>query len=307
MIARKHVAAGACTRGVLALAGVSESTFYDRPKSGIRGRRATSTTLDVTGRVWTEEQLLAVIIAELEREFVDYGYIKVTKWLRHQHRLVINKKKVYRLMARNGLLNRRPIRSTIDKQWIKDLVPNPAQPLTHLEFDIKYLHIHGSRRNAMMLTVIDVKSRFNLGWLLQWSIRKEDVVALFDDIRLTIPMVSKITVQSDNGSQFVSHHLREHVQAHGIDHEFTRPAMPEQNAHIECYHSIVERTICKHYTFTDLNDANDVLTRWVQSYNHERIHSGVGFISPAEYLTNNNVSLPQTMTSTTHGTNFSIN
>ncbi len=133
------------------------------------------------------------------------------------------------------------------------------------------------------------------------------MVALFEDIQRTLPMVTKITVRSDNGSQFVSHLVRDHFATHGIEHEFTRPATPEQNAHIESYHSIVESVICQQYTFTDLRHANDVLTRWVRFYNYKRIHSGVGYISPAAYLTKNNVSLPQALTSTTQFTDFSIN
>ncbi len=307
MIAREYVAEGECARSVLAIVGVAESTFYYKPKAGRRGRRATTTTLDAGGTAWTEEQLVALIAAELEREFVDYGYIKITKWLQRKHKLLINKKKVYRLMSKYGLLNSKPVRSTIRKQWIKELVPNPTQPLTHLEFDIKYMHVHGCRRNAMMLTVLDVKSRFNVGWLMQWSIKKEDVVALFHDIELTMPSVSKITVRSDNGSQFISHLVREHFEAYGIEHEFTRPATPEQNAHIESYHSIVENAICQQYTFTDLRHANDVLTRWVHFYNHERIHSGIGYTSPAAYLTNNTVSLPRLLKPPTQVVSHSIN
>ena len=30
-----------------------------------------------------------------------------------------------------------------------------------------------------------------------------------------------------------------------VDQEFTRPATNEQNAHIEAYHSIVERAVCQ--------------------------------------------------------------
>jgi len=151
-----------CSRGSLYTQCLSDSGCLREhillPKGGIRGRRATSTALDVTGRVWTEEQLPAVIIAELEREFVDYGYIKVTTWFRRNHNFRINKKKVYRLMSKHELLNSKPVRSTISKQWIKELVPNPTQPPTHLEFDIKSIHIHDSRRNVMMLAVLDVKS-----------------------------------------------------------------------------------------------------------------------------------------------------
>lgn len=165
--------------------------------------------LDANGAVWTEERLVALISADPGLEFVDYGYIKITKWLQCKHKLLINKKKVYRLMSKHWLLNSRSVRGKIRKQWIKELVPNPVRPLTHLVFDIKYLHIHGSRSNAILLTVLDVKSRFDVGWLMQWRTKKEDVVAIFNDILLNMPTVSKIAVRSDNGSQFVSHLVRE--------------------------------------------------------------------------------------------------
>ena len=87
---------------MLAITEVAESTYYYKPTTGTRGRTATTTTLDVEGRVWTEEELVALIAAELEREFVDYGYIKITKWLQRKHKLLINRKKVYRLMAITG-------------------------------------------------------------------------------------------------------------------------------------------------------------------------------------------------------------
>lgn len=218
MIAREYVAQGHGARAVLKIVDVKESTFYYKPKPGTRGRKATTTTIDANGAVWSEAYVVALIAAELENEFVDYGYIKVTRWLQYEHKLLINKKKVYRLMAKYGLLHRKPVRSAVKKQWITELVPNPTQPLTHLEFDIKYMHVHGNKRNAMMLTVIDVKSRFNVGWLMQWSIKKADVVALFEDIQRTLPMVTKITVRSDNGSQFVSHLVRDHFATHGIEH-----------------------------------------------------------------------------------------
>ena len=76
---------GACRRTVLAFVGVADSTFYYDPKAGTRGRTATTTTLDANDTVWTEEQLVALIAAELEKEFVDYGYIEITKLLQCEH------------------------------------------------------------------------------------------------------------------------------------------------------------------------------------------------------------------------------
>jgi putative transposase len=167
---------------------------------------------------------------------------------------------------------------------VKDLVPEPEETFHYLEFDIKYIYIHGLRKNAMLLTVIDVDSRLNLAQMLQMSIKKEDVVALFTYIKQNFTLPQKVTVRSDNGSQFVAQLLRSQLIEMKINQEFTKPATPEQNAHIESYHSIVERTICQKYQFGSLKEANETFDRFQKFYNHERVHSGVGYTSPMKYL-----------------------
>ncbi len=116
------------------------------------------------------------------------------------------------------------------------------------------------------------------------SIKKEDVVALFTYIRQNFILPQKVTVRSDNGSQFVAQLVRNQLIEMKINQEFTKPATPEQNAHIESYHSIVERTICQKYQFESLKEANDTFDRFQKFYNHERVHSGIGYTSPMKYL-----------------------
>jgi len=41
--------------------------------------------------------------------------------------------------------------------------------------DIKYVYIHGEKRNALLLTVLDVFTRSIVGQVLWWRIRKENV------------------------------------------------------------------------------------------------------------------------------------
>ena len=93
-----------------------------------------------------------------------------------------------------------------------------------------------------------------------------------------------MTVRSDNGSQFVAQLLRNQLIEMKINQEFTKPATPEQNAHIESYHSIVERTICQKYQFGSLSEANETFDRFQKFYNHERVHSEIGYTSPMKYL-----------------------
>jgi putative transposase len=66
--------------------------------------------------------------------------------------------------------------------------------------------------------------------------------------------------------------------------EFTKPATPEQNAHIESYHSLMERAICRRYEFDTLEEMQLTYNRWIKFYNFERIHSGIQYLNPSKYL-----------------------
>ena len=98
----------------------------------------------------------------------------------------------------------RPKKNGSGKTWVKELLPVTEKPFDYLEFDIKYIRVDGTGRNAMLLTVVDVLSRYNMGHLLQYSIKKEVVVELFKDIFSRFAFPTRITVRSDNGSQFIA-------------------------------------------------------------------------------------------------------
>lgn len=291
MTAQEFIDQGAVARRVLFHAGVESSTFYYRPKPGRRGRSASMWTLDRQGRRWSEQEVVHVIEELLSQEFVDYGYYKVTLWLQQRKGLLINKKKVYRIMKQAHLLHGRSNRPDAARLRVVEAVPRPLQPLMHLEFDIKYMRVHGMQRNALMLTVIDVMSRFNLGWIVQWSLRKRDVAALFDQLLRQLPLGAKITVRSDNGSQFVSKLLRDFFSDRDVIHEFIRPATPDENAHIESYHSIVQRAICDRFEFTSLEHLRQTLSRFVDFYNFDRIHCGISGRTPGEVLRQHGIEM----------------
>ncbi|GAA4438793.1 hypothetical protein GCM10023188_34580 [Pontibacter saemangeumensis] len=73
--------------------------------------------------------MLARIEWLLNQEFVDYGYEKVTGWLRNSEGLVINGKKVYRLIKEARVLNSRIRRDRKGKRTAKELLP-PTSPLS---------------------------------------------------------------------------------------------------------------------------------------------------------------------------------
>lgn len=285
MTAQQFIDQGFPVTRVISYTELPLSTFYYPANGRKKGKKASRYTYTLTGKRVYNDTVVNQIDKLLQLEFVDYGYIKVTYWLREKYNYRINFKKVYRLMKENKFLLPVVIqRDRTGKTWIKEMVPKPDAPFQYMEFDIKYIYVHGARRNALLLSVIDIKSRWLMGWLLKWSIKKEDVNGIFQTLLDDFPLPQVVTVRSDNGSQFESHLVRTFLAKNDIVQEFTRPATPQQNGHIESYHSILERVICKNYTFASLQEAQDVFLRFVYFYNFQRIHSGIDYKNPYNYL-----------------------
>jgi hypothetical protein len=92
---------------------------------------------------------------------------------------IINHKKVNRLMKENNLLYGARIRpKPFKRNFIRFRTLKPVPPLQYLSMDIKYVHIHGTGRNALLLTVIDIYSRKELIHILRPNIKKGDVLVM---------------------------------------------------------------------------------------------------------------------------------
>lgn len=139
MIAEAFIQEGYPAYKVLPLCRLSKSSYYYRPSKGKRGRKPSTATLDSSGILYSNDYVLDRIKWLLNQEFIDYGYEKVTGWLRNSESLIINEKKVYRLMSESRLLNSRIRRNRRGKRIAKDLLQNPALPFECMQTDIKYI------------------------------------------------------------------------------------------------------------------------------------------------------------------------
>ncbi len=250
---------------------VGRSSFYYRNKTGKAGRRPSTHTNLADGSIVSNISVVIAVKFILGIEFVDYGYRKMSAGLRLEG-FIINEKKVYRLMSEHGLLyNSKITFKSENRKFVQYYTQKPEAPMQELCMDIKYVHIHGSGRNALLLTVLDVYSRKILGQLMWWRIRKEQVKWLLGQIIEKHP-VKAVTLRNDNGSQFIAHLVREYLKDNNIAQEFTHVATPEENAFIEAYHSILDRAVIQRYQFESIYDAGLVMNRWKNFYNDRRLH-----------------------------------
>lgn len=285
MVVDEFLEKGFPKASILKYVGLSRSSYYYVSTGTTAGKRPMQFVYNQDNECHDLDFVLVKIKELLEGEFVDYGYYKTYRYLNDELGLKIGAYRTYNLMKKNNLLKfQRGLKKHINRNWVKDLVPFVETEFSFLEFDIKYVYIQGIKTNAQVLTVLDVFSRWNLGQYIATSIKSENVIALFDQIFQTYPMPKQFVVRNDNGSQFEALIVQNYLKQKGVIQEFTKPATPEQNAHIESYHSIMESAVCQRFEFENIADFKDTMARWKNFYNFNRIHGGLGFRSPKKFL-----------------------
>lgn len=261
---------------------LQRSIVYYRNKDNKPGRKPTSVTVFKTETV-TEERVITSVKGLLDHEFLSYGYFKISKQLKRDG-FVINKKKVYRIMKHHNLLKPQRIRTSGKRNFIRFRKPMAERPLTYFEMDIKYIYIPEERKNAYLLSIIDVHSRKIVGHVFKRSIRKWDVISLWQSLKSTLNDFKKITIRNDNGSQFIANDVRGYFQYHGIKHEFTNVATPEDDGHIEAFHSILEREFLQRNDYTTFDEMKCAIVRFMKCYNEERLHGSLNYKTPQQFI-----------------------
>jgi putative transposase len=284
------VAQGLRITKALSIAGVSRSSYYYLATGRHKGKSASTHTVHSSGKVITNEGLVEIIKELLGREFIDYGYKRTAHALKRMG-WVINIKKVYRLMKEHHLLYPVRKRSAAGKTYAEHTKPRALYPFHVMEVDIKYIWLGWQRRHGYLVTFLCVKTRFAIAWELDLSMKSSQVARLLEGVIMD-PLVLALAdtpthclrIRTDNGPQFVARKLADACGRLGLDHEFIQPGTPQQNGHIEGFHSTVERLICQQYELRYLPDAIELFTRFYQTYNYDRIMASIGYKTPYEAL-----------------------
>jgi transposase InsO family protein len=69
-----------------------------------------------------------------------------------------------------------------------------------------------------------------------------------------------------------------------MTHVRTSPYYPQSNGKIERWHKTIKADAIRPGQPATLDDARALVARWVEHYNTIRLHSAIGYITPADFL-----------------------
>lgn len=230
------------------------------------------------GRVLSDEKVIEKIREYKEHEFKrDYGYHTIKNQLKNDLNVIINHKKVYRLMKELKLLRKRRKKALLSRTMrCKNREVTASNQLW--ESDIKYLPVAGERKTLYMISVIDVYDREIIAYrVVESCTAQEAKVTLLEALynRGLKGKAKGLIVRTDNGSQYVSEKFISLCIGEGIIAERIPPSSPNYNAHIESYHRYFDESCMRGRLYMTSEELKGKVARYVKFYSEERPHSSL--------------------------------
>lgn len=90
-------------------------------------------------------------------------------------------------------------------------------------------------------------------------------------------------IRTDNGPQFVSKKFGDTCESLGLKHQRIPVKTPNMNAHIESFHSILEKDCYGINEFSSYIHVYEVVSKYMDYYNNRYRHGSLGDMSPTDF------------------------
>ncbi len=265
--------------------GVSPSGYHARKAREIgdpgRPRRSIS-----------DDALLVHIRAIHAEVKGEYGWPRVWKELLTRG-IRVGKDRVRKLMKLHGIKARtkRKFKAKTDSNHNLPVAENllqrdfsPAQPDQVWSTDITYI---ATDEGWLYLTVfIDLFSRQVVGWSLKPHMRTELVADALRMAWFRRRPAQGLIVHSDRGSQYCGHEFQDLLKQYGMRSSMSRKGNCWDNSPTESLWGSLKVARLHGRRFATRREAMDEVIDWLGFYNHRRLHSTLGYLSPMQFERN---------------------
>jgi putative transposase len=218
-----------------------------------------------------------------------YGYRRVVLEL-EKRGLVVNSKRVLRLMREDNLLALQPKRFVIttESNHSLEIAVNLARrmKLTAVNqlwvADITYIQLW--REFVFLAVVLDAFSRKVVGWELSRSLGDGLALKALGKAIAERQPAPGLIHHSDRGVQYASWEYAALLEKHQMVASMSRPGNPYDNARCERFMRTLKQEEIYASAYRDLEHLRSNLEEFIERYyNQKRLHSALGYRPPEEF------------------------
>lgn len=225
---------------------------------------------------WLLNREIAAIVA-YRRRHMDEGYRRLTYMMLDEGGVAVSPSSVYRVLKHYNLLQSAWRHAKTKGSGFHQ----PTRPHEHWHLDISYINFKGTF--VFLAALIDGYSRFIVHYELRLSFEAIDVEIMMERARQKHPGENPALI-TDNGPQFIAKEFGRYLQQVEITHRRTRFFYPQSNGKVERFFQTCKQEAVRRQSYLSLDDLKRQIDEYINRYNHNRLHSALGYIAPADML-----------------------
>jgi len=225
---------------------------------------------------WLEQWERQAILAYHDRRPLN-GYRRLAFMMLDDDVVAVSPTSVYRVLKQAGRLDRRGFSPSKKGTGFVQ----PLRPHQHWHVDVSYINVAGTF--YFLCTLLDGYSRYIVHWELRETMKEREVETIVQRGLEKFPG-EKPRIISDNGPQFIARDFKEFIRLCGMTHVRTSPFYPQSNGKLERWHGSLKRECIRPACPGDVQEARRRVAAYVDDYNQSRLHSALGYITPADKL-----------------------
>jgi transposase InsO family protein len=216
-------------------------------------------------------------IVEFHARYPLEGYRRLAFMMLDADVVAVSPSSVYRVLREAGLMELHNSKPSLKGKGFQQ----PLRPHEHWHVDVSYINVTGTF--FYLCSLLDGCSRFIVHWEIRERMTEADIETIIQRGRERY-VDAKPRIISDNGPQFIAKDFKEFIRICGMTHVRTSPYYPQSNGKIERWHRSLKSECIRPGTPLSLEDARRLVESYVGHYNDVRLHSAIGYVTPAAKL-----------------------